>query len=396
MRSPARGRIETRPIVVARAARGIADGFVSVLLAQYLTDLGFSGLRIGVLVAATLIGSAALTLYVGLRWSHIDPRRILLYACGLMALTGVGFASTTTFALLFPIALVGTMNPTAGDVSVFLPVDQAAIADRTTVPERPTRFAHYNIAGGVGAALGALASPLPHWLADESDLDLVLVERWSFVAYVVAAGIAWFAYRRLTPAGHRPPRRVALGESRAIVIRLAALFSLDSAAGGLVINALLVLYLHNRFGLDAKALGVTFAATSLCSSFSQLVAPPLARRIGLVRTMVFTHLPANVFLVLAGLAPTAPLAIGLLLARSLLSSMDVPVRQALVMRLVPEQERAAAASVTNVPRSLASALTPLLAGLMLDRTTLGLPLILAGLGKITYDLLLLAQPLDRD
>ena len=180
------------------------------------------------------------------------------------------------------------------------------------------------------------------------------------------------------------------------MLRLAALFCLDAAGGGFVLHALIVLYLHQRFGLNAGALGFTLAATGLLASFSQLVAPRIAARIGLVRTMVFTHLPANVFLVLAGLAPNAPLAIAMLLARAALSSMDVPVRQALVMRLVPPEERAAAASVTNVPRSLASALTPALAGFMLDHTTLGWPLIIGGLMKIAYDLLLLAQPLDRD
>ena len=387
----------TRPIITARVIRGVADGFVSVLLAQYLTHLGFSAVKVGAIVTATLLGSAAVTLYTGLRWSHHDPRRILLGACVLMAATGVGFATVTRFWPLLVVAVVGTLNPSAGDVSLFLPVEQAAIADRTEERSRPTRFAHYNLAGGLGGAAGALMSPIPGWLARGNGWDEATTERRAFIVYVVAALVAALCYRVLVPAGDRRlGRSKPLKESRAIVLRLAALFSLDAAGGGFVLPAILVLYLHGKFGLDARALGLTLATTALLSSFSQLAAGPLAARIGLVRTMVFTHLPANVFLVLAGVAPTAPLAITFLLLRATLSSMDVPARQALVMRLVPSEERAAAASVTNVPRSLASAMTPLLAGLLVGKSSIGWPLIIGGLMKITYDLLLLAQPLDRD
>jgi len=375
----------------------MADGFVSVLLAQYLTDLGFSGLQVGAIVTGTLLGSAALTLYTGLRWSHHDPRRILLGACVLMAATGLGFSTVTAFWPLFVVATVGTLNPSAGDVSVFLPIEQAAIAERTDERWRPKRFAFYNLAGGLGGAAGALMSPIPGWLARRNGWDEATTERRAFTVYIVAALVAALIYRVLPAALHRvPSRRQPLKESRTIVLRLAALFSLDAAGGGFVLHAILVLYLHQRFGLDAPTLGFTLAASTLLASFSQLAAAPLAARIGLVRTMVFTHLPANVFLVLAGLAPTAPLAITLLLLRASLSSMDVPARQALVMRLVPPDERAAAASITNVPRSLAAATTPALAGLLVDNSSIGWPLIMGGAMKITYDLLLLAQPLDRD
>lgn len=387
----------TRPIIVARAIRGSADGFVSVLLAQYLTHLGFDGLQVGAIVTGTLLGSAALTLYTGLRWGHLDPRRILLGACALMAATGIGFATVTRFWPLLAVAVLGTLNPSAGDVSVFLPVEQAAIADRTDERTRPHRFAIYNLAGGFGAAAGALLSPLPQWLARRNDWDIARTERLAFGAYVLVAIVAAIVYRRLAPATHQQPTRPRpIRESRTIVLRLAALFSLDSAAGGFVIQAILVLYLDRRFDLDPATMGLTLAATSLLSSFSQLIAARLAVRIGLVRTMVFTHLPANVFLVLAGIAPTAPLAITCLLLRASMQSMDIPARQALVMRLVPPEERAAAASITNVPRSLASATTPALAGFLLDRSVYGWPLVIGGLGKIAYDLLLLRAPLDRD
>jgi MFS family permease len=395
----------TRPIIVARAIRGVADGFVSALLAQYLGHLGFSGVQIGAIVTGTLLGSAALTLYTGLRWGHLDSRRILLGACVLMSATGLGFATVTRFWPLFAVAVIGTLNPSAGDVSLFLPVEQAAIADRTVSSERPHRFAVYNLAGGFGAAFGALLSPLPSWTADRFDWDRAATERAAFAVYVVAALAAALAYRGLSPraevAEHSEhaastTRRRGLRTSRAIVFRLAALFSLDAAGGGLALHAILVLYLTQRFDLDAATIALTLSAASLLSSLSQLVSARLASRIGLVRTMVFTHLPANVFLVISGLAPTAGVAIAFLLLRASMSAMDIPARQALVMRLVPPEERAAAASVTNVPRSLAAAATPALAGWMLDHSDFGWPLIAAGIAKIAYDLLLLAQPLDRD
>lgn len=397
----------TRPIIVARTIRGIADGFVSALLAQYLSHLGFSDLQIGAIVTGTLLGSAALTLYTGLWWGHLDARRVLLGACVLMSATGLGFATLTRFWPLLAVAVIGTLNPSAGDVSLFLPIEQAVIADRAAPAERPHRFAIYNLAGGLGAALGALLSPLPSWAAGRFDWDRAATERGAFALYIAAALAAALAYRGLLPgeappgdaqveSPTGPPSRRGLRTSRAIVVRLAALFSLDAAGGGFALHAIVVLYLTQRFGLDAVAIGATLSAASLLSSFSQLVSSRLASRIGLVRTMVFTHLPANVFLVLAGIAPTAGSAITFLLLRASMSAMDIPARQALVMRLVPPEERAAAASVTNVPRSLATAATPALAGWMLQHSDFGWPLIAAGVAKITYDLLLLAQPLDRD
>jgi len=227
-------------------------------------------------------------------------------------------------------------------------------------------------------------------------LDVVTVERLSFLIYVVTAAIAALIYRGMPRIKPHPDRRHGLHKSRKIVIRLSALFSLDSAGGGFTVNALIVLYLDLRFGLSPAAIGATLAAAGTLSAFSQLLAAPLARRVGLVRTMVYTHLPANVFQILAGIVPSAPVAITLLLMRAFLSQMDVPARQALVMRLVEPEERAAAASITNVPRSLATALTPALAGLLLAKSSFGWPLIIGGTMKATYDILLLRQPIDRD
>ena len=386
----------TRPLVVARAVRAFADGFASVLLARYLKHLGFSGFQTGAIITATLLGSAALTLLAGLRLARFGARSVLLWSCVLMALTGVGFGTVTRFWPLVVVGFVGTLNPSGGDVSLFLPVEQAVLADLTTVPERPHRFAVYNLGAAFAAAGGALLSALPQRLATANGWDVTHTERLSFLLYVITAVAAGTVYQRMTmtAVGTVPSR--GLHRSRSIVIRLSMLFALDSAGGGFAVQSLLVLYLDVRFGLNPAATGATLAAAGVLSALSQLVSARLAPRIGLVRTMVYTHLPANFFLILAGIVPSAPIAITLILMRAALSQMDVPVRQALVMRLVDPDERAAAASVTNVPRSLATALTPALAGALLDWSKIGWPLIIGGACKAVYDLLLLAQPLDRD
>jgi MFS family permease len=385
-----------RPLVLARSLRGFADGFASVLLARYLVELGFSGLQVGVLVTATLLGSAVLTLVAGLRLTRFGARSVLLWACAVMAATGLGFGTIRWFWPLVVVGFVGTLNPSGGDVSLFLPTEQAALATLTPLTERTHRFGVYNLAGTLAAAVGALFSALPARLADHQGWSVVQTERLSFLVYVVVAAGAAAVYARMGQNLPGPTVQTGLHKSRAIVIRLSLLFSIDAAGGGFAVQTLLVLYLYLRFGLSKEATGATLAAAGVLSAFSQLASARIAKRIGLVRTMVFTHLPANVCLILAGLVPNAAAAITLLLLRSSLSQMDVPARQALVMRLVEPDERAAAASVTNVPRSLGSAATPVLAGALLDWSHMGWPLVIGGALKVIYDLLLLAQPLDRD
>lgn len=378
-------------LIVARALRGFADGFVSIVLVTYLQDLGYSPARIGALVTATLLGSATLTLLVGLLGAKLAPRAVLLAATLAMAATGFGFAAVTSFWPLLLIAFAGTLNPSSGDVSVFLPTEQALLASRATPFGRTALFARYNLAGAFAGALGALASGLPALLAQQRGWDLQALQRAGFVGYAGIAVLVALLYLPLREGARGVAPRWGLGPSRPIVLRLAALFSLDSFAGGLVVQSLLVLWLFKRFDLAESEAAAIFFAAGLLAGLSQLVSPVLATRIGLIRTMAFTHLPANSFLVLAALAPTAPLAVAFLLARMALSQMDVPARQAFVMQAVRPEERSAAASVTNVPRSLAAALSPLLAGVLLSSTSFGWPLIGAGILKIAYDLLLLWQ-----
>jgi MFS family permease len=391
---PAAASPDVSRVVAGRAIRGFADGFVSVLLAQYLTGLGFSPLEVGAIVTGTLLGSAALTLTFGLTAHRTSLRTLLLAATGMMAATGLGFATVVWFWPLLVVAVAGTLNPSAGDVSVFLPTEQAYVAGEVGAPDRPHVFAVYNLAAIFTGAVGALASGAPEVLAHRYGWEVTSAQRAGFVLYALAAVAIFALYRRLRPVARPEPastpgKRRALHTSRRTVLELAALFSLDSAGSGFVVTSLLVLWLHLRFDLTAAKTGAVFFAAGLLGACSQALAPRLSRRIGLIRTMAYTHIPANCLLILAAFAPSGGVAIALLLARALFAQMDVPARQAFVMAVVPADERAAASSVTNVPRSLASATTPLLAGVLLGHTTFGWPLVIAGATKVTYDLTLL-------
>jgi MFS family permease len=391
-RGPTSGR-DARRIVVVRALRGFVDGLVSVLLASYLTHLGFTPLEVGAIVTGTLLGSAALTVALGLVGHGISRRSVLLGAAALMLATGLGFTGFTDFWPLLVVAVLGTLNPSAGDVSVFLPTEQAVLAEIAPAPHRTRLFASYNVSGNFMGALGALASGVPVVVARAYGVDVVRAERWGFVVYALVAVVTGILYLGLGPEveTRHVARTGPLGESRKIVVQLAALFSLDSFGGGFAIQSLLVLWLHQRFHLSAEVTGTVFFAAGALGGLSQLVSPVLAARIGLVPTMVYTHLPANLFLIAAGLVPSAPLAIVFLLLRASLSQMDVPARQAYVMAVVPARSRAAAASVTNVPRSLASAVPPLFAGAMLSYSSIGWPLVCGGALKALYDVLLLLR-----
>ncbi|HEV3113185.1 MAG TPA: MFS transporter [Candidatus Binataceae bacterium] len=381
-------------LILTRALRALGDGAVSILLVSYLQGIGFSAFDVGAIVTGTLLGSAALTLLVGLVPHGVHPLRLLKAAAILMLATGMGFALARSFWPLFAIAVIGTLNPSAGDVSVFLPMEQTLLSDTVRGADRTLIFAWYNVCATFTGAIGALLSALPAVVARNHGWSRVSAERMGFVGYALLAVAVLAGYLRMSPAAETSlagTARMPLAHSRAIVMRLSALFSLDSFGGGFVVQSLLVLWLFHRFDLSPQATAAVFFAAGLLGGLSQFVSAWMAERIGLINTMVFTHLPANVFLVLAGVMPTARLAITFLLLRMLLSQMDVPARQSYVMAVVPPQERPAAASVTNVPRSLATALSPLLAGAMLNHSSFGWPLVCGGIVKAAYDLLLLMQ-----
>jgi MFS family permease len=365
-------------VLLARALRGFADGFIAVVLPAYLLALGLGVLEVGIISTATLVGSALTTLAVG-RWGHrFSIRRLMLAAALLMAATGLGFAGFSSYLPLLLVALVGTLNPSSGDASVFMPLDHSMLA---TTADRTAVFSRYTFVGSIAGALGALMSGLPEW----SGMPL----RAMFVLYAAVGFAVWVLYLGLPDPKVAEERPAApLGPSRGIVWRLAALFSIDSFAGGLVLNSLLALWLFQRFGMSLTSAGAFFFWTGLLSACSQLAAGPLARRIGMVNTMVFTHIPSSLFLIGAALAPNLELALGLLLGRALLSQMDVPARGAFVMSVVTPAERPAAASFTSVPRSLASAVSPTITGAMFAAGAMATPLIACGALKIAYDLAL--------
>jgi len=377
------------PIFAARALRGFADGFVSVLLPVYLLALGLGGLELGAIATATLLGSALATLAIGAWGHHWTARALLVGAAALMAGTGLGFSAISSFWPLLLLAFVGTLNPSSGDVSVFVPLEHARLAAASDLASRTDLFARYALTGALCAALGALASGLPDRIAALTGVQRLDALRAMFVLYGLIGVAVWALYRKLpaaeAPSGSRP---APLGPSRAVVVRLAALFSVDSFAGGLVVNSLLALWLFQRFGLSLSAAGAFFFGSGLLGAASQLAAPALARRIGLVNTMVFTHIPASLCLIAAAMSTDVRVALGLLLARALVSSMDVPARSAFVMSVVQPHERAAAASFTTVPRSLAAAASPLLAGWLFQSGWAAAPLVACGVLKIAYDLAL--------
>jgi len=381
---------DARRLLLARGLRGMADGYMAVLLPAYLLALGFGTADVGLIATATLLGSALCTLAVGAWGQRFESSRLLRAAAVLMVATGAGFAGLGEFWPLMLVAFVGTLNPSAGDVSVFLPLEQARLAEAASGAARTALFARYSVVGALCAALGALLVAVPAALQRSFGLAALPALRAMFLLYALIGIALWWLYRRLpvAPAHGSGAAPVALGPSRAIVVRLAALFSVDAFAGGLIANALLSLWLLQRFGLSLAQTGAFFFWTGLLSAASQLAAPRVAQRFGLLNTMVFTHIPSSVCLILAALSPSLPVALGLLFVRAALSQMDVPTRTAYVMAVVTPPERPAAASFTSVPRSLAAALSPGLTGAAFAAGWLAAPLVAAGLLKIAYDLVL--------
>jgi len=373
-------------LLAARALRAFADGMMAVLLPLHLHARGFSPLAIGALLTATLVGSALVTLAAGWLSRHGTRQGWLALACALMAATGVGFAVVQDYALLLAVAFLGTLNPSSGDVSLFLPLEHTALAQVAPPARRTAVFARYSLAGTLAGALGTLAAPLPHALGGDGAM------RWVFLSYALVALAAWGLYCRLTPASEAPAAegpQAALGPSRRIVYGLSALFALDSLGSGFFVQSLLALWLFDTFDLSLAATASILFWSGLCSAVSYLVAVPLAARIGLVNTMVFTHLPASLMVMALPFAPSLPVAVALLLARAALSNMDVPTRNSYVMAVVTPAERPAVASMTATAKSMATAIGPLLAGWLMTASAFAWPFLIGGGMKAAYDLLLL-------
>lgn len=383
---------DVRRLLWVRGLRAFGDGYVSLLLPVYLLSLGLSPFDVGVITTGTLFGSGALTLAVGLHAYRFRYRTLLLAATALMIATGLGFATVTQFWPLLVVAFVGTLNPSSGDVSVFLPLEQAVLARIVSDGERTAVFARYSLVGALVGAAGALFAGFPELLTNSFDTSMRSAMQAMFALYALIGVASALIYRRL-PAGlasETDTPAAPLRQSKRIVYLLAALFSLDAFGGGFIVQSMLALWLFERFQLSTAVAGTIFFWAGVLTAFSYLVAVRIAKRIGLINTMVFTHLPSSVLLMIMPFVPDLGWVIVLLLVRSALSQMDVPTRGSYVMAVVSPGERAAAASITSVPRSLASATSPLLAGWMLGLSSFGWPLAIGGALKIVYDLLLLA------
>ncbi|HQR10972.1 MAG TPA: MFS transporter [Casimicrobiaceae bacterium] len=380
-------------LLVAKGLRAFGDGYVSLLLPLYLLNLGFSPLQVGIIATTTLLGSGLLTLVVGLRAYRYHYRTLLLAATVLMAGTGLGFAFVTNFWPLLLIALVGTLNPSSGDVSVFLPLEHAVLSRIVHDRKRTAVFARYSLVGSLAAAVGSLAAAFPALLAGAVGLSVTAAIQGMFVLYACLAGFSALIYRRLPRAlsTDAHPPTAPLTQSKKTVYTLAALFSMDAFGGGFVVQSMVALWLFQTFSLSLAAAGTLFFWTGVLTAFSYLVAVRIANMFGLVNTMVFTHVPSSLCLIAIPFMPELTYVIALLFVRSALSQMDVPTRSSYVMAIVPPAERPAAASITSVPRSLASAVSPFLAGYLLGVSTFGWPLLIAGTVKIVYDVLLLAM-----
>jgi len=389
----ASGSSDAFRILVARGLRAFGDGFVALLVPIYLLELGFSALAIGAIVTSTLIGTALLTLWAGMVANRYSVRRLLLAAALLMAMTGAAFAVTTAFWPLLLIAFVGTMNPTSGDASIFLPLEQAALAQTAEPRRRTAVFARYSVIGSLAGALGTLAAAAPDWAADWGGVTRLGAMQAMFAAYAGLGLVTLMLYRPLTPAIETKQATCAkpLQQSKRLVYGLAALFGMDSFGTGFLVQSLLALWLYQRFQISVTTAAAILFWSGICSAVSYLAAVPIAERIGLINTMVFTHLPSNILLALVPFAPDLPIAIALLLARSALSQMDVPTRSSYVMAVVAPEERPAAASVTAVPKTFAWAAGSLISGYLLTLSSFGWPLLIGGVVKGAYDILLLVK-----
>jgi predicted MFS family arabinose efflux permease len=391
--APTPGAGDARRILIARGLRAFGDGFVALLVPIYLVELGFSALAVGAIVTSTLIGTALLTLWVGMVANRYSLRRLLLAAAVLMAATGAGFALTTAFWPLLLIAFVGTMNPTSGDASIFLPLEQAALTQTVEPRRRTALFARYSVIGSLLGALGIMAAAAPDMLTYARPEGRLGVMQLMFALYALLGLISFWLYRPLSPAietsdasQHKP-----LGQSKRLVYGLAALFGMDSFGTGFLVQSLLALWLYQRFQISVTAAATILFWSGICSAVSYLIAVPIAERIGLINTMVFTHLPSNLLLAMVPFAPDLTTAIVLLLARSALSQMDVPTRASYVMAVVAPEERPAAASVTAVPKTFAWAAGSLISGYLLSVSTFGWPLLIGGVVKAAFDILLLLK-----
>jgi MFS family permease len=389
---------DIRLLFTTRILRMFAYGFMSVILVLYLEELGFAKSQIGLLLSCTLLGDTAISLWITLTADRVGRKRMLILGAALMLLGGALFAGTSNFALLLLGATLGVLSPGGNEVGPFLAIEQAALIQEVPAERRTGLLAWYQLAGSFATAAGALACGQVLELLQASGLTQVASFQLGFLSYAALGAVLCVLFTRLSRASEVatsgiaggapvPQARFGLHRSRGVVLKLAALFALDAFAGGFVLQSVMAAWFHERFDADLKTLGAVFFAANLVAGFSGLAAAALARRIGLINTMVLTHVPSNILLILVPFMPTLVWAMVVLLMRFAISQMDVPTRQSYTAAVVDPDERSAAAGVTGVARSVGAALAPALAGVLFARLA-GAPFVAAGMLKLVYDGLL--------
>src|SRR5262249_16819989 len=344
----------------------------------YLTEIGFDSFRIGIIATAALLGTALTTLAAGFLGKRYGLRTLLLITAFVMLATGVAIPSFEQLALLVPIVFVGTMNPQAGDMGMMVPLEQAVLARGARDEDRTGIFSRYSLSGDLATAAGTLAAAIPDALTSSGFSKIGALK--SMFSLYAALGVLSAVFYRALPAGQREETRAqaALGRSRGIVYKLTALFSLDAFGGGFAVQSLVALWLFQRFGVSLSAVSLFYFCTSILNAFSYLVAARIAKPVRLLNTMVFTHIPSNLCLIIAAFVPSLPVVLAFLLIRAALSQMDVPTRTSYVMAVVTPAERPVAAGITAAPRSLALSVGPALSGALLGTSFSGLPLVISG------------------
>jgi predicted MFS family arabinose efflux permease len=383
-----------RLLFSTRMVRMFAYGLLSVVLALYLVEV-IGEAQVGAVLTFTLLGDAAISLWIATIADRVGRRRMLMAGAALMILAGLTFAVSTNFVVLVLAAIVGTISPSGNEVGPFLSIEQAALSHIIPDTRRTSVFAWYNLSGSLATATGALVGgALAHSLQTASFTALDSY-RVVLIVYAALGGILITLFSRVSPSvevSNRPAisleSRFGLHRSRRMVFKLSALFALDAFAGGMVIQSFLSLWFHRRYGVDEAVIGAIFFGANILAGMSALAAARMAARFGLINTMVFTHIPSNILLMLVPLMPNLPLAIAVLLIRFSISQMDVPTRQSYTMAVVAPDERSAAAGITTIMRSVGTALSQQLTGQLFAASLLSWPFFLAGSLKITYDLML--------
>lgn len=381
-----------------RIIRLFCYGFLSVILALYLAEVGLTEQQIGLLFTLTLFGDAAISLWLTTSADRFGRKKTLLIGALLMAGAGLAFILTRNIVILIGAAIIGVISPSGNEIGPFLSVEQASLTQLVSNVRRTQVFAWYNLVGSFATATGALAGG---WLAQ------VLIAQGQTAVSAYTTVLMGYAFGGLllailfvslsgdievTTTQDATPRTLGLHKSRSIVIKLSSLFALDAFAGGLIVQSMMAYWFHVRFGIDSGIIGSIFFGANILAGISALLAVRIANRIGLINTMVFTHIPSNILLMLVPLMPTLPLAIGLLLLRFSISQMDVPTRQSYTMAVVAPDERSAASGITAIARSIGASLSPALTGVFFSvPALLSAPFFLSGGLKIIYDLLLFRE-----